>query len=123
MDISTRGIQRIIYNEINKLEPLTLIQEGKQEGDDTFEEKNNNLYENDRYEGKPGKGVDKKLKLYDESKLASRFKDEEIRCIINVTEEKIRELGSKYFITTGDNTEYKKVNNTIKLSIELKQKE
>ena len=67
--------------------------------------------------------MDKKLRLYDESKLASRFKDEEIRCIISAAEEKIRELGSKYFITTGENIEYKKANNTIKLSIELKQKE
>ena len=123
MDISTRGIQRIIYNEINKLEPLTLIQEDTQEGEGGFERKTNNLYENSCYENKLEKGVDKKLRLYDESKLASRFKDEEIRCIISAAEEKIRELGSKYFITTGENIEYKKANNTIKLSIELKQKE
>jgi hypothetical protein len=116
MDISRRGIQRVIYNEINKLEPLRLIQENVPEN--SFEEQSGN-----RYENKPEKGKDKKLTLCDETKLASRFKDEEIRCIINAAEEKIREIGSKYFITTGENIEYKKTNNTIKLSIELKQKE
>jgi hypothetical protein len=118
MDISLRGIQRVIYNEINKLEPLTLrlIQENAPES--SFKEQSSNQYEN-----KPENKKDKKLTLCDETKLASRFKDEEIRCIINAVEEKIRELGSKYFITTGENIEYKKTNDTIKLSIELKQKE
>lgn len=112
MDISQRGIQRIIYNEIKELEPLKISHEG------SFEEQINNHHEN-----KTEKEHDKKLTLYDESKLASRFKDEEIRCIISTVEDKIKELGSKYFITTGENIEYKKTNNIIKLSIELKQKE
>lgn len=113
MDISHRGIQRIIYNEIKALEPLEIdlgrsLKEQKISGLD---------------EGKMSKKPDKRLILYDETKLASRFKDEEIRCIIKTIEDKIKELGDKYFITTGENIEYKKANNIIKLSIELKQKE
>ncbi len=112
MDISQRGIQRIIYNEIKELEPLKLTADG-------------NLEEQieSRHENKPDKKRESKLTLYDESKLAGRFKDEEIRCIIDTVENKIKELGNKYFITTGKNIECKKANNIIKLSIELKQKE
>ncbi len=112
MDISQRGIQRIIYNEIKALEPLRI------DLDSNLREQVNNLSE-DEVDSKP----DKKLMLYDESRLASRFKDEEIRCIIKTLEDKIKELGEKYFITTGKNIEYKKANNIIKLLIELKQKE
>ena len=113
MDISQRGIQRIIYNEIKALEPLKIDSDNAQR---------------DPLAGSPDKDKDskmpdKKLKLYDEAKLAGRFKDDEIRCIIKAAENKIRELGDKYFITTGENIEYKKANNVIKLSIELKQKE
>ncbi len=112
MDISQRGIQRIIYNEIKALEPLKI------DLDSNLREQVNSLSE-DEVDSKP----DKKLMLYDESRLASRFKDEEIRCIIKTLEDKIKELGEKYFITTGKNIEYKKANNIIKLLIELKQKE
>jgi len=112
MDISQRGIQRIIYNEIKALEPLKI------DPASNLREQINNLSE-DEVGSKP----DKKLVLYDESRLASRFKDEEIRCIIKTLEDKIKELGEKYFITTGKNIEYKKANNIIKLLIELKQKE
>jgi hypothetical protein len=118
MDISQRGIQRIIYNEIKELEPLKITGENIYEVQDDKQDDN-----------KPGKsnGEDIKdkgiLNLYDESKLASRFKDEEIRCIINTVRNKIDELGSKYFVTVCNNIEYKKVNNIIKLSVELKQKE
>jgi len=112
MDISQRGIQRIIYNEIRALEPLKINLNSD------LREKISSPDEN-REDKKP----DRKLILYDESKLASRFKDEEIRCIIKTLEDKIKELGDKYFITTGENTEYKKANNILKLSVELKQKE
>ena len=112
MDISQRGIQRIIYNEINELKPLKISTDG------IFEEQISSQNEN-----RPENRRDKKLTLYDESRLANRFKDEEIRCIIDTVEKKIEELGSKYFITAGENIECKKTNNTIKLSIELKQKE
>ena len=112
MDISQRGIQRIIYNEIKALQPLKIDLASN------LREQINNLSE-DEVGSKP----DRKLMLYDESRLASRFKDEEIRCIIKTVEDKIKELGEKYFITTGKNIEYKKANNIIKLLIELKQKE
>ncbi len=112
MDISQRGIQRIIYNEINELKPLAISPDG------IFKEQISSQYGN-----RPENRRDKKLTLYDESRLANRFKDEEIRCIIDTVEKKIEELGSKYFITTGENIECKKTNNTIKLSVELKQKE
>ena len=114
MDISQRGIQRIIYNEIRALEPLKI----DPASDDL---KEHQIISPD--EDEAGKKPDKKLMLYDESKLASRFKDEEIRCIIKAAEDKVKELGDKYFITTGENVEYKKANNIIKLLIELKQKE
>jgi len=113
MDISQRGIQRIIYDEIKALEPLKIDPESGSE----------ELKISSADKDKGGKIPDKKLILYDESKLASRFKDDEIRCIIKAAEDKIRELGDKYFVTTGENIEYKKANNIIKLSIELKQKE
>jgi hypothetical protein len=114
MDISQRGIQRVIYNEIKSLEPLKIDMEGNLKGR--------------LLNSKEGPGDDvsikgKNIALYDENKLAGRFKDEEIRCIIKAAEDKIRELGEKYFITTSNNIEYKKVNNIIKLLIELKQKE
>jgi hypothetical protein len=112
MDISQRGIQRIIYNEIRELEPLKINL------DSDLREQISSPDEN-----KESKKPERKLILYDESKLASRFKDEEIRCIIKTVEDKIKELGDKYFITTGKNTEYKKANNILKLSVELKQKE
>jgi hypothetical protein len=113
MDISQRGIQRVIYNEIKALEPLKIDPESG----------SGELRVSSTDKEKTGKMPEKKLKLYDESKLASRFEDDEIRCIIKAAEDKIRELGDKYFVTTGENIEYKKANNIIKLSIELKQKE
>jgi len=110
MDISQRGIQRIIYNEIGELKPLKITVD-------------NNDVEIVANNGKkvPDKG--NKIKLHDELKLAGRFEDGDIKSIIKSVEEKINELGYKYFITTGNNTECKKVNNTIKLFIELKQRE
>ncbi len=114
MDISQRGIQRIIYNEIKALEPLKI--------DSDNDLKVPPVSRNSDKDNE-SKTSDKKLLLYDESKLASRFKDDEIRCIIKAAKDKIRELGDKYFVTTGENIEYKKANNIIKISIELKQKE
>ncbi|TET49222.1 MAG: ATP-binding protein [Actinomycetota bacterium] len=118
MNISRRGIQRIMYNEVKPLVPLkldllnyTIIDERPDE-----ERKENGV------PGKNGKR-DVRLKLYDESKLASRFKDEEIRCIIDALEENINQLGNKYFVSTGKNIEFKRSNNIIKLIIELTEKE
>jgi hypothetical protein len=114
MDISQRGIQRVIYNEIKSLDPLKIDLNGYLKGRAGSSKENSadNIVK-----------TDKKIVLYDENKLASRFKDEEIRCIIKAVEDKVKELGDKYFVTTGKNIEYKKVNNIIKLLIELKQKE
>lgn len=114
MDISQRGIQRVIYNEIKALDPLKIDIDGNLKG------RSQSLKED------PAGNISKKSKgitLYDENKLASRFKDKEIRCIIKAVEDKVKELGDKYFITTCNNIEYKKVNNIIKLLIELKQKD
>ena len=118
MSISQRGIQRIMYNEVKSLDPLKLdllnytIIDDRPEG----ERKENGV------SGKNGKR-DVRLKLYDESKLASRFKDEEIRCIIDALEENINRLGNKYYISTGKNIEFKRSNNIIKLIIELAEKD
>ena len=114
MHISQRGIQRIIYNEIKALKPLKIDLDG------SLRSKTGSISE-DTIDN--AKKTGKKLILYDENKLASRFKDEEIRCIIKAVEDKVKKIGDKYFITTGKNIEYKKVNNIIKLLIELKQKE
>jgi hypothetical protein len=69
------------------------------------------------------KDADRSIRLYDELKLANRFKDEEIRYIISVLEKEIINIGSKYFITIGSSIEFKKVNNVITLTVNLKQKD
>lgn len=111
MDISQRNIQRIIYNEINMLEPITLnlinnkFLNNNEENSVTIEKKS-----------------EKKLQLYDEVKLANRFKDEEIRCIIKTLEETVIKYGSKHLVTIDNDIECRKANNTINLIINLKQK-
>jgi hypothetical protein len=111
MDISQRNLQRIIYNEINAIEPINL---------NLINDKflNNEKEDSIVVEKKIGK----KLQLYDEMKLANRFKDEEIRCIIKTLEEIVIKYGSKHLITVDNNIEFKKANNTINLTINLKQK-
>ena len=111
MDISQRNLQRIIYNEINALEPINL---------NLINDKflNNDNEDSIVVEKKSGK----KLQLYDELKLANRFKDEEIRCIIKTLEEIVIKYGSKHLVTLDNNIEFKKANNTINLTINLKQK-
>lgn len=111
MDISQRNLQRIIYNEINALEPINLYLIN-----DKF--LNNDKEDSIAVEKKSGK----KLQLYDELKLANRFKDEEIRCIIKTLEEIVKKYGSKHLVTLDNNIEFKKANNTINLIINLKQK-
>jgi len=118
MNISRRGIQRVMYNEVKPLVPLKLDLLNYTIIDETPEgERNEN-----GVSGKNGKRSER-LKLYDESKLASRFKDEEIRCIIDALEEKINKLGNKYFISTDKNIEFKRSNNIIKFIIELTEKD
>src|SRR4030042_5006136 len=111
MDISQRNLQRIIYNEINVLEPINL------------NVINDKFLNNDKEDFiLVDKKSEKKLQLYDELKLANRFKDEEIRCIIKTLEEIIIKYGSKHLVTLDNNIEFKKANNTINLTINLKQK-
>ena len=117
MNISKRGIQRIIYNEVNPLTPLKI---GLSSGN-VMEDMG--LDHDGGHQVEPDKKKEKKLILYDESRLASRFKYEEIRCIIKTIEQKVEELGRKYFITADKNIELKKSNNTLKIIIELKQKD
>lgn len=117
MNISKRGIQRIIYHEIEPLSSLKTFFHRRIEDEVTGQDdiNDNPVDLNVKKE--------KKLILYDESKLASRFKDEEIRCIINTIKDKINESGRKYFITVAENIEIKKSNNLLKIIIELKQKD
>ncbi len=65
----------------------------------------------------------KNIRLYDELKLSNRFKDEEIRYIIGMLEKEIINIGSKYFITLDNRIEFKKANNVITLTVNLKQKD
>jgi len=65
----------------------------------------------------------KNIRLYDELKLSNRFKDEEIRYIIGMLEKEIINIGSKYFITLDNSIEFKKANNVITLTVNLKQKD
>jgi len=118
MNISRRGIQRVMYNEVKPLVPLkldllnyTIIDDGteSQGKDKTGSSKNGRNKE--------------RIKLYDESKLASRFKDEEIRCIIIALEEMINKVGNKYFISTEKNIDFKRSNNIIKFIIKLTEKD
>ncbi len=110
MDISQRNIQRIIYDEVKPLGPLNeiLFQEEKINSDKKVQ-----LI----------KDVKPDLKLYDEQNLANRFKEDEIRGIIEAVEKEIIKLGNKYFVTTDNNIELKRTNNTINIIINLKQKD
>ena len=118
MSISRRGIQRVMYNEIKPLAPLKLDLLNYTIIDDGPESQGKSVAGS----GKNGKNSER-IKLYDESKLASRFKDEEIRCIIIALEEMINKVGNKYFISTEKNIAFKRSNNIIKFIIELTEKD
>ncbi|MBM3712460.1 MAG: hypothetical protein FJW56_03360 [Actinobacteria bacterium] len=142
IEISQRGLQRIIYNEIIPIQSLNyyIHKNIPIYYQDKVSAENQNLiyynhYSNDKKLllddkfNKPNKinkeediSLNGKIELYDELKLANRFKDDEIRYIINIIEKEIKRIGSKYLITLDDKIEYKKANNTIKLLINLKQK-
>lgn len=116
MNISRRGIQRIVYDEVKPLDPLkldllnhTIIDES------SSEDEINGL--------KKSSKKNLRLRLFDEEKLANRFKDEEIKGIIKPLGEKFSELGKKYFLSVNKNIEFKRSNNTIKVIIELSDKE
>jgi hypothetical protein len=116
MDISRRGIQRIIYNEIKPLHPLKL------------ELLNHTVIDGGtgRYKKDESKKINKKnlkLKLFDEARLASRFKDEEIKSIIDSLKEQFNRLGEKYFVNIDKDIKFSRSNNIIKIIIELIDKE
>jgi len=114
MSISQRGIQRIIYNEVKPLDPLKLDLINYTVNDDDTGDKLDNEEE---------KTDSKRLKLFDEEKLAGRFKDDEIKGIIKPLEKEFNKLGSKYFLELKNSIEYKRINNIIKVIIELTEKE
>ena len=111
MEISERTIQRIIYEEfkpvqsldvrsllhVNSLNKAVLPQKVK----DT--EKNAHLL------------------LSDEQKLAFRFKDDEISSIINIIDENIKKIGSKYLVEPESSINFKRSNNIIQINIVLKE--
>ncbi|MBC7333549.1 MAG: ATP-binding protein [Actinobacteria bacterium] len=170
MNLSTRTVQRIVYNEISPLKPLNKCyldylshpevkenfvrmrvcsEEEKSIGDEkeaSSSGNNNSTYKSadsinnidginnidtehkGNLEARKSKGEKKNwggasqgINLYDELNLIGRFKDEEVRCIISAIEEKVREIGRKYFITPG-NIEIKRANNILNILIELKEK-
>lgn len=133
MEISERTIQRIIYEEFKPVPPLDIrslihvnssnktVFCGKEKDTETGIEKNetgniNNLNNEDEKNIK-----NKNLLMFDEQKLALRFKDDEISGIINIINENIKKIGSKYLIEPESNINFKKSNNTIQINIELKQ--
>jgi hypothetical protein len=110
MDISHRNIQRIIYNEMVILNSIC--------GECLKNEKIKDVVKDTTAViAKPS------IKLYDEANLANRFKDNELRCIINMLEKEFVRYGSKYFVALNNNIELKKHNNTINITINLKQKD
>ncbi|MBM3705132.1 MAG: ATP-binding protein [Actinobacteria bacterium] len=134
MDISERGLQRIFYGEIKPLDPLNdylmeanglpEINENFNASDEvTAEEDLKTLSAHKRNSGSkiPLNDSYRQVKMHDEIKLANRFKDEEIRYIINMLKNEITRLGSKHFISVDSDVVYKKVNNTINFTVNLKQ--
>jgi len=117
MNISRRGIQRIVYNEVRPLDPLKLDLLNHTIIDDTGERQRDNTGGGSKIT------AGQRLKLFEEEKLASRFKDEEIKGIIEPLEDKFTQLGRKYFLELKNNIEFKRSNNIIKIIIELTEKE
>jgi hypothetical protein len=116
MDISKRGIQRIIYNEIQPLNPLKLELLNHTVIDvHTSGDNNNGLKKINK--------KDLKLRLFDEARLASRFKDEEIKVIIRLLKDEFNRLGEKYFLNVDKDIKFSRSNNIIKIIIELIDKE
>jgi len=132
MEISERNIQRIIYGEFKPVLPLDiknlsrinqaekkdyLKKEKNMESTGNNEMENNGVLNN--FDRKSIKN--KNLLLFDDQKLAFRFKDEEISVIINIINENIKKIGSKYLVEPVSEITFKKSNNTIQINIELKQ--
>lgn len=140
MEISERTIQRIIYEEFKPIDPINisnLIHVNKAENKILNEKKADeavrDLYKREIYNENEAENISNKysinknnkrtkdLVLYDEQKLALRFKDDEISDIIKEINAKIKNIGSKYLVEPGSNIDFKKDNNTIRINIELKK--
>jgi len=113
MDISDRTIQRIIYEEFEPLKCINFdyLIHSKQKKNDV--DKCDDSSKNIKYESIP--------KIYEDQKFSSRFKDEEIRYIMDVLIEKINKEGQKHLIKVKDNYVVKQNNNNIQINIELEE--
>jgi len=134
MEISERTIQRIIYEEFKPVLPLDIrslihvnssdktIFSQKAKDTETEMEKNETIENINNLDNKDEKNIkSKNLLLFDEQKLALRFKDDEISDIINIINENIKKIGSKYLVEPEGNINFKKSNNIIQINIALKE--
>jgi len=112
MNISDRTIQRIIYEEFEPLKCINIDYLS------CFKQKKNNMVQ---YKETNNKGEKPSLKIYENQKFSSRFKDEEIRYIMSVLIEKINKEGQKHLIKVKDNYVVKRNNNNIQINIELEE--
>jgi hypothetical protein len=119
ISISLRGLQRIIYKEVESPDPLNLL------FSDFKAKTDQNNYPDPGSRDSEKIDIHKKqlkLKLYDENKLANRFKDDEISYIINVLKEELQKMMEKHLIELNDNVEVRKSNNKIIFTVYLEQK-
>ena len=133
MEISERTIQRIIYEEFKPVLPLDIrslihvnsldktIFSQKEKNTETEMGKNEIGNINNLDNKGENKIKSKNLLLFDEQKLALRFKDDEISDIINIINENIKKIGSKYLVEPERSINFKKSNNIIQINIELKE--
>jgi hypothetical protein len=111
MEISERTIQRIIYEEFKPVQPLDIrsLMHVDSSNKTILPQKTKDTEKN------------RHLLLADEQKLAFRFKDEEISSIINIIDENIKKIGSKYLVESEGCINFKRSNNTIQINIALKE--
>jgi len=153
MNISERAVQGIFYGEISPLEPFNseflnksadnhkknnntgldehqdIMITGNQsiELNKNFKSYHNNLLK----ENEEPKNIKDTYsitaretpQMHDEVGLVNRFKESDIRYIIEILKKEINKAGNKYFLTVDDYIEIKKHNNTLNLKINLKQKD
>jgi hypothetical protein len=111
MEISERTIQRIIYEEFKPVQPLDIrsLMHINSSNKAVLPQKTKDAEKN------------KHLLLSDEQKLAFRFKDDEISSIINIIDENIKKIGSKYLVEPEGSINFKRSNNIIQINIVLKE--
>lgn len=111
MEISERTIQRIIYEEFKPVQPLDIrsLMHVNSSNKTVLPQKAKDTEKN------------KHLLLSDEQKLAFRFKDDEISSIINIIDENIKKIGSKYLVEPEGSINFKRSNNIIQINIVLKE--